>query len=466
MKQSLFKYILFFAFFVFMSSLSTAQNTRGQIKAEKPLKTRLLFVFDGSQSMYGRWQSQQKIEVARRLLTHFVDSLANVENLEMALRVYGDQYGVPPQVCEDSRLLVPFSARNAKQITEALKRIVPKGTTPIAYALEQAADDFPDCDNCRNVVILITDGIEECDGDPCAVSLKLQKKGIMLKPFVIGIGKNFEEAFSCIGTYVEARGEQDFSKALEAVVTQALNQTTAQVNLLDKQGNPKTTNLLVSFYDQENNNLKYHFVHTLNGFNVPDTIFIEPRSTYKVVVSSIPAVIKDSIQINKGEHNTIALDVAIGKMELELEGRDKSISGLQAIIRKQGEDKTLHVQYFGNTENYLCGTYQVEVLSLPRMLIDSVQISENHMTTVRIPGPGIAVIKKPSLGYGAIHRELEDGLELIYNFRENINHVESLYLLPGKYRASFRSKFKNTTVSTREVRFEVKTGETITVDIH
>lgn len=464
MKHSLFKYLFFFMFFVLIDSFAMSQNTR-LIKADKPLKTRLLFVFDGSQSMYGRWQRQQKIEVARRLLTHYVDSLANVENLEMALRVYGDQFAVPPQVCEDSRLLVPFSSGNAKRIINALKRIVPKGTTPIAYALEQAANDFPSCDNCRNVVILITDGIEECNGDPCAVSLKLQKKGIMLKPFVIGIGKKFEEEFSCIGTYVEAQKEEDFSKALEAVVTQALNQTTAQVNLLDKQGNPKTTNLLVSFYDQETNNLKYHFVHTLNGFNVPDTIFIEPRTTYKVVVSSIPPVIKDSVRIRKGEHNTIALDVALGKMELELEGRDKSIAGLQAIIRKQGEAKTLHVQYFGTSENYLCGFYQVEVLSLPRMLIDSVQISENHTTTVRIPGPGIAVIKKPSLGYGAIHREKEDGLELIYNFRENINHVESLYLLPGKYRASFRSKFKNTTVSTRVVRFEVKTGETITVDI-
>ena len=222
----------------------------------------------------------------------------------------------------------------------------------------------------------------------------------------------------------------------------------------------------VSFYDQFTNNLKYHFVHTLNGFDVPDTIFVEPRTTYKVVVSSIPPVTKDSVQIEKGTHNTIALDVSVGKMNLELLGREKSIAGLQAIIRKQGESKTLHVQYFGNIETYLCGTYQVEVLSLPRMLVDSVQISENHITTVQIPGPGIAVIKKPSLGYGAIHRELEDELELIYNLRENINHVESLYLLPGKYRVIFRSKFKNTTVSTREVRFEVKTGETVTVDIH
>lgn len=458
------KAIYFTTILLLFSSLSWAQ-TATQIKAEKPLKTRLLFVFDGSQSMYGRWQRQQKIDVARRMLTHFVDSLSKVDNVEMALRTYGDQYPVPPQICEDSRLLVPFSSGNARKITEALKHIVPKGTTPIAYALQESANDFPPCDNCRNVVILITDGIEECNGDPCKVSLELQKKGIMLKPFVIGIGKDFEEAFNCIGTYVEARGEEDFSGALKAVVSQALNQTTAQVNLLNGEGEPKTTNLIVSFYEQNSGLLKYNFVHTLNGFGVPDTIFLEPRSKYRVVVSSIPPVVKDSVVIKKAVHNTIALNVPLGQMDLGLEGRGKSIAGLQAIIRQQGHTETMHVQYFGTSENYLTGLYQIEVLSLPRMLIDSVKVSENHSTLVQIPGPGVAVIKKPSLGYGAIQREQEDGLELIYNLRENINHVESLYLLPGKYRITFRSKFKNSTASTREVRFEVKTGETVTVEI-
>jgi Ca-activated chloride channel family protein len=465
MKNPSIKYLIVLLLSLFISSFTNGQNSRS-LKAEKILKTRLLFVFDGSQSMYGRWQRQQKVEVARRLLAHFVDSLAQVPNLEMALRVYGDQFNVPPQVCEDSRLLVPFSYGNAAEINRALKNIVPKGTTPIAYALEQAANDFPTCDHCRNVIILITDGIEECRGDPCAVSLALQKKGIILKPFVIGIGKDFKNAFNCIGTYVEATEEEDFSKALKAVVTLALNQTTAQVNLLDGNGNPKTTNLVVSFYDQFSNSLMYNFVHTLNGFGVPDTILIDPRPQYKVVVSSIPPVTKDSIKILKGEHNTIALDVPLGLLSLELKGREKTIAGLQAIVRKQGETKTLHVQYFGNTENYLCGLYQLEVLSLPRMIVDSVLISENHTTKVQIPGPGIVVIRKPSLGYGAIHRELDDGLEFIYNLRENINHIESLYLLPGKYRLTFRSKFKNSTTSTKELRFEIKTGETTTVDIH
>ena len=90
----------------------------------------------------------------------------------------------------------------------ALKSLKPKGTTPIASTLEKAGDDFLKCptNDCRNIIILITDGIEECNGDPCAVSMALQKKGIILKPFVIGIGLDleFRESFECMGSFYDA----------------------------------------------------------------------------------------------------------------------------------------------------------------------------------------------------------------------------------------------------------------------
>ena len=113
----------------------------------------------------------------------------------MALRMYGHQSPVPPQDCNDTKLEVPFAEGNASKIRQELRYVVPKGTTPIAHSLEMGGGDFPpDCDNCRNIIILITDGVEACDGDACAVSLELQRKGIILKPFVIGIG--IDENFS------------------------------------------------------------------------------------------------------------------------------------------------------------------------------------------------------------------------------------------------------------------------------
>ena len=73
------------------------------------------------------------------------------------------------KVARDTKLEVPFGTNTIPAIKQRLKTLRPKGTTPIAKALESGALDFPAVtSNSRNIVILITDGIEECGGDPCA----------------------------------------------------------------------------------------------------------------------------------------------------------------------------------------------------------------------------------------------------------------------------------------------------------
>jgi Ca-activated chloride channel family protein len=164
--------------------------------AQKPKEmptVRILFVFDCSLSMIGKWESANKMDVSKSILSQTVDSLSQLPNVEIALRMYGHQYSVNPKPnCEDTKLEVPFGKGNATAIKNRIKAAVPKGTTPIAYTLEQCGADFPACANCRNIIILITDGVEECGGDPCKVSEQLQKKGIVLKPFIIGLGTDNE----------------------------------------------------------------------------------------------------------------------------------------------------------------------------------------------------------------------------------------------------------------------------------
>ena len=130
-------------------------------KKQEPVN-RILFVFDASQSMLGRWQSGRKIDIAKQLLTNITDSLKDVKNLELGLRVYGHQRSFPPQDCDDTRLEINFIPSNifADRIKGKLSMIRAKGTTPIAKSLEEAAADFP-LDNSRNIVILISDGKEE-----------------------------------------------------------------------------------------------------------------------------------------------------------------------------------------------------------------------------------------------------------------------------------------------------------------
>ena len=47
-------------------------------KKEEPIN-RILFIFDASQSMLGRWQSGRKIDIAKKLLSSMVDSLKDID---------------------------------------------------------------------------------------------------------------------------------------------------------------------------------------------------------------------------------------------------------------------------------------------------------------------------------------------------------------------------------------------------
>jgi len=446
------------------SGTAPAQYAEAEKKIIKPT-TRILFVFDASQSMYGRWQSDMKINIAKRLLSDLVDSLKDIEHLQIALRVYGHQRPYPPQNCDDTRLEVPFSPGNTTRIKQKLKMLEPSGTTPIALSLEQAANDFPYCDNCRNIIILITDGIEECDGDPCAVSQALQKKGIVLKPFVIGIGANFAKNFECVGTYFDASNEEMFYKALNIVISQALNSTTAQVNLLDTQGNPSETNVNMTFYDSNNGAIQYNFIHTLNNKGVPDTLILDPLLTYNLTVHTIPPIKKDSIQLLPGKHTTIALDAPQGTLIIKSDSRNPAIRSTAAIISQAGRNQTTHVQYYNQTEKYLTGKYDIELLTLPRIYLKNIEISQSKTTTIEIPSPGIAVIQKSTDGYGSIYIENNNKLEWIYNLRETSAN-ETLLLQPGHYRIIFRSKFIPRSIYTIEKKFKITSDTSISINLH
>jgi Ca-activated chloride channel family protein len=460
------KNIFFIVLVVLNFFYTTAQVTITEKEKPKPKPTtRILFVYDASQSMLGTWQSDRKISIASKLMSELLDSLKNITDLQLGLRIYGHQKYYPPQDCDDSKLEIPLGFDNAEKIKHKLKMVNPRGTTPIAASLEAAGSDFTPCENCRNIIILITDGLEECGGDPCAVSQALQKKGIILKPFIIGIGKSFKESFDCVGTYFDAATESEFSKALNVVISQALNSTTAQINLLDSEGNPTETNVGMTLYDNFSKTIKYNFVHTLNNEGSPDTLMLDPLLAYDIVVHTIPSVGSDSIAITPGKHTTIALSTPQGTLELKIGGKYPTIKNLQCIVRQKGKMETLNVQSFDQKTKYIIGKYDLEVLCLPRMYISDVDIKQSYTTSVEIPMPGIAVIQASMRGYGDLYLEENNKLTWIYKLNEE-GLQETLYILPGKYRIIFRSKRATHTFYTIDKAFKIESGVTTRVNFY
>mgnify|MGYP002408095818 FL=1 len=426
--------------------------------------TRILFVFDGSQSMYGRWQSDVKINIAKKLMVNLLDSLSTFDNLQIALRVYGHQKTYPPADCNDTKLEVPFGPNNIQAVKNKIQSIVPKGTTPLAYALSQTAEDFPECDYCRNIIILITDGIEECDGDPCEVSIALQKRKVFMKPFIIGIGRDFKEAFNCVGTYYDASSESAFQKALNTVMSHVLSTSSLQVNLLDINNKPSETNVNMTFYEHGTGKLRYNIIHTLNNYGVPDTLSVDPLLTYDIVVNSLPPVRIDSVYLESGQHNTVSVPAPQGYLNLKMGSNERIVKNLQAIVRQKGNPNTLNVQSFGEVKKYLCGVYDIEVLTLPRLHIKDVVISQSATNNIDIPLPGIAVIKKSIKGFGSLYVNRDGVLEWIYDLRE-AQLQETLILQPGAYKVVFRSLQADRSMYTIENDFTIYQGGTSYVNL-
>lgn len=450
-------------------SHAKAQNRTPQ---SQPL-TRILFVFDASFSMFGQWQSGMKMDLAKKLLTEFLDSIKGapgIENLELAFRAYGHQVPLRPQrSCTDTRLEVPFGKNNIAAIKAKIKPIVPKGTTPIAYTLEQCANDFPTASSSgiRNIVILITDGIEECDGDPCAVSLALQKKGIVLKPFVIGVGldQSYINSFGCIGKFYDASSETSFKNILNIVISQALNNTTVQVNLNDQVGRPSETDVNMTFYDDQSGVIKYNYLHTINNRGLPDTLVIDPVGTYKMVVHTIPPVEKSGIELIPGKHNIIAVDAPQGYLNLKMAGNSEDTRTLNCIVRKNEEMQTLHVQKFNTTEKFLVGKYDLEILTLPRIKLSKVDISQSKTTTIEIPQSGSVSINKPGDGPGSLYVEEKNMLVWVCNLNSNLVS-ETIVLQPGRYRVEFRPRNAKESVYTIEKGFKVESGVSTSVKLY
>ncbi|MBN2347691.1 MAG: VWA domain-containing protein [Bacteroidales bacterium] len=460
MKKGMYLIVL-----IFCISISES-NSQTSLKYVPP-ETRILFIFDGSQSMLGLWESDKKINIARKTLISIIDSLEHLKNVQLALRLYGHQFPVPPQNCNDTKLEVPFGPGNASKIRQELRFINPKGTTPIAHSLELGAKDFPpSCENCRNIIILITDGIEACDGDACAVSYELQKQGIVLKPFIIGIGidEGFQETFDCIGHFYNAANEENFNNIMEVVISQALNATTAQVNLLDKNGKPTETNVNMTFYDQVSGKVVYNYIHTMNHRGNPDTLILDHMMTYNMRVHTIPPVDVKNIQLTVGKHTIIAADTPQGTLKLVSNGGNQ-YRGLEFIVRQSGKMNTLNMQEINEPENYLTGKYDLEIPVLPRIYINNVEVNQSSVTTIEIPRPGLLTLLKSAAGYGSIYIKTGKTEEWVCNINNNIKN-ESIVLQPGFYRVVYRAQNAKQTLYTINKNFEIRPGSSEVIQLY
>src|SRR5437660_4227212 len=108
------------------------------------------------------------------------------DNEQVALLVYGHRIAAgTPGAYEDSELIVPFSKVDKPRLLQRIRLIHALGTTPIAYTLSQVAIDFGNVPG-EKMIVLVSDGIEECRGNPSAAVSELLAKGLEVRVNVVG----------------------------------------------------------------------------------------------------------------------------------------------------------------------------------------------------------------------------------------------------------------------------------------
>lgn len=185
-----------------------------------------ILVFDASGSMWGQIDGVAKITIAREVVQGLLDDLPAERRL--GLVAYGHNRKGD---CGDIQTLVPVGT-DRDAIGRAIARINPVGMTPLAAAVEQAAEALKFTEN-EATVILVSDGQETCHLDPCQAAANLAAMGIGLTVHTVGFGLGAEEAgakgeLSCIaeatgGRFFVADDASELRAALDEIsATQAL----------------------------------------------------------------------------------------------------------------------------------------------------------------------------------------------------------------------------------------------------
>ena len=185
-------------------------------------------VVDASRSMWGQIDGVSKMEIAKATLQDVSNWLPS--DLDLALRAYGNTSASENSDCADSSLLVPFGEMNREPIRYAIAGLKPTGQTPIAYALNQAARDFGSSRSDR-AIVLVSDGIESCGGDPVEAAYALREQGIVVHLIGFGLGNAADVDAASLravanasgGRYVTASNAEELRAALAETVATAFS---------------------------------------------------------------------------------------------------------------------------------------------------------------------------------------------------------------------------------------------------
>jgi len=449
-------------FFIIATHIYYAQSDTCQNSPED--RFRVLFLLDASHSMGQRWDNKPLWEIAKKTIEEFAFFLQKNYNVEMGLRVYGHNSPVSANDCFDSKLEVPIEENTARKIIAKLRTIQYKGTTPLTYSLEQAADDLG-CNSKKNVIILITDGYETCNRNPCAMAEKLLDFRISIKPLIIGLNIDPKEIqhLHCIGDFKNARNKEDFKKELFNSFINIANRRSLSLFLQNGDKKISETNVPFAIYNARNNEFIAAYYHHVGANQIPDTITVGNYDSVNIKIHCVPPLWVNNVKLKKYVHNPIYVDYPKGTLDIKWSNNSGKIydNPLGLIYR---DTALLDKFYVPATVDMLEGDYQLALNTIPAKSYAPLRIKRAKSSDIILPATGLLNITFSSDIYGDLYVYHEGILEKCMTLSTNKN-IESISLLPGRYKIVYRSQKSITIHATFEKEFEITSFSIVNVSL-
>lgn len=187
-----------------------------------PQYPEMMFILDASGSMWGKAGAQTKIEAAKQVMARIVPALP--QEVRVGLTAYGHNRKGD---CNDIELLIPSGSDDRMALLQKVMALQPKGMTPIAASVQKVTDQLKNKES-ETTIVLVSDGEETCNDDPCAAVKALKASGIKFVLHVVGFDVNSKQKaqLACIA---EAGGGQYFGAADSASLLAAFKTVEKEV---------------------------------------------------------------------------------------------------------------------------------------------------------------------------------------------------------------------------------------------
>lgn len=234
-----------------------------------------LIIVDSSGSMSEPTKDgQSKMDAAKEALRDLKGDLAAHQ---LGMTVFGHRIDPKmPGACQDVETVLPIADFIDAEYDRVVNSLRPKGNTPLAASLHQAATELMQRDRSTNkIVIVVTDGNETCGGDPVAIAQQMQKLGINIKVHVIGFGVKPQEQLQLQALAKAGAGEFGLANTkadLESLIREQIKEPVATIEVAAKPALSVIEKALVRKLEDENRDVRTSAAKTLSKMKAVKTL--------------------------------------------------------------------------------------------------------------------------------------------------------------------------------------------------